>query len=79
MLLHRGADQSAKDLRGRTSAAVCDMGLYDVDQASRAPPGTTSLGARVDATRFIDTKQSATKQQQCDKEKHDGDKLPSYL
>ena len=32
MLLRHGADQAAKDLRGRTSAAVCDMGLYDVEQ-----------------------------------------------
>ena len=33
MLLRNGADQGAKDVRGRTSAAVCDMGLYDVEQA----------------------------------------------
>ena len=33
MLLSHGADQGAKDVRGRTSAAVCDMGLYDVEQA----------------------------------------------
>ena len=33
MLLSHGADESAKDLRGRTVAAVCEMAQYDVDEA----------------------------------------------
>lgn len=32
MLLSHGADESAKDIRGRTVATVCDMAQYDVDQ-----------------------------------------------
>lgn len=40
MLLKHGADQNAKDVRGRTSEAVCEMGLYDVDQVRIECAGT---------------------------------------